>query len=128
MNKNRNNSVSWPLDWNDESERLLAAQIILKISDINSPLKQKELHLQWTNRIVEEFYDQGDEELSRDMPISPYMDRKQPLVTKLQESFIRALVGPLCNAYNASGIMPSVLVKTNGIFFLIFILNSISLV
>ena len=44
------------------------------------------------------------------MIVSPYMDRKVPLVTKLQESFISSLVGTLCKAYETSGLMPGVLV------------------
>jgi hypothetical protein len=44
------------IDWNNEADRLIVSNMIIKISDINAPLKDKELHLQWTERIVEEFY------------------------------------------------------------------------
>ena len=40
------------------------------------------------------------------MPISPYMDRKNPQLAKLQESFINHLVAPLCNAYGEAGLLP----------------------
>lgn len=46
------------IDWTNESDRLLCSQMVLKLADVNSPLKHKELHLQWTNRIVQEFYEQ----------------------------------------------------------------------
>ena len=36
------------------------------------------------------------------------MDRKNPQLAKLQESFINHLVAPLCNAYAESGLMPGV--------------------
>lgn len=40
------------------------------------------------------------------MPISPYMDRNNPQLAKLQESFINHLVAPLCNAYGEAGLLP----------------------
>ena len=50
--------VSGGLDWTNENDRLLVGQMIIKISDINAPLKEKNLHMQWTERICEEFYQQ----------------------------------------------------------------------
>ena len=49
---------------------------------------------------------QGDEEIERGMPVSPYMDRNQPHVEQLQESFINHLVAPLFNSYANAGLMP----------------------
>ena len=40
------------------------------------------------------------------MPISPYMDRKIPQLSKLQETFINHLVAPLCNALVTAGLLP----------------------
>lgn len=40
------------------------------------------------------------------MPISPFMDRKNPQLAKLQESFINHLVAPLCNSYAEAGLLP----------------------
>lgn len=34
------------------------------------------------------------------------MDRSSPQVAKLQESFITHIVGPLCNSYDAAGLLP----------------------
>ena len=42
------------------------------------------------------------------------MDRKNPQLAKLQESFINHLVAPLCNAYAESGLMPGVWVEPEG--------------
>lgn len=49
---------------------------------------------------------QGDEEARLGLPISPFMDRSSPQVAKLQESFITHIVGPLCNSYDAAGLLP----------------------
>lgn len=34
------------------------------------------------------------------------MDRSSPQLAKLQESFITHIVGPLCNSYDAAGLLP----------------------
>ena len=46
------------IDWTNENDRLLVCQMCIKLADINGPLKCKELHLQWTDGIVNEFYQQ----------------------------------------------------------------------
>jgi len=47
------------------------------------------------------------------MPISPYMNRDQPHVAQLQESFINHLVAPLYNAYANAGLLPGEWVETD---------------
>lgn len=100
------------IDWSQEADRLLTLQICIKMADISGPSKRRDLHTRWTERIVEEFYEQGDDELAHDMPISPYMDRDQPHVAQLQESFINHLVAPLYNAYANAGLLPGEWVET----------------
>ncbi|XP_056371175.1 cGMP-inhibited 3',5'-cyclic phosphodiesterase 3A isoform X2 [Oenanthe melanoleuca] len=94
------------IDWSNENDRLLVCQMCIKLADINGPAKSRELHLQWTEGIVNEFYEQGDEEASLGLPISPFMDRSAPQLAHLQESFITHIVGPLCNSYDSAGLMP----------------------
>ncbi|TSM20256.1 cGMP-inhibited 3',5'-cyclic phosphodiesterase A [Bagarius yarrelli] len=94
------------IDWTNENDRLLVCQMCIKLADVNGPLKHKDLHLQWTEGIVNEFYEQGDEEASLELPISPFMDRSAPQLAKLQESFITHIVGPLCSSYDAAALMP----------------------
>ncbi|KAM3616199.1 uncharacterized protein V6R79_014242 [Siganus canaliculatus] len=94
------------IDWTNENDRLLVCQMCIKLADVNGPLKCKELHLQWTEGIVNEFYEQGDEEASLGLPISPFMDRSAPQLAKLQESFITHIVGPLCSSYDSAALLP----------------------
>ncbi|KAM9814646.1 cGMP-inhibited 3',5'-cyclic phosphodiesterase 3A-like isoform 1-T1 [Syngnathus typhle] len=94
------------IDWSNENDRLLVCQMCIKLADINGPLKCKDLHLQWTEGIVNEFYEQGDEESNLGLPVSPFMDRAAPQLAKLQESFITHIVGPLCNSYDSACLMP----------------------
>ncbi|CAG2165966.1 unnamed protein product, partial [Oppiella nova] len=108
FNAKVNDDDSTGIDWFSETDRLLVMEMTIKIADINGPLKIFEIHQQWTHRIAEEFYEQGDEEQRLGLPISPFMDRKNPQLAKLQESFINHLVGPLCNAYAEAGLLPGV--------------------
>ncbi|MBN3311743.1 PDE3A phosphodiesterase, partial [Atractosteus spatula] len=106
FNAKVNDEVGSGIEWANENDRLLVCQMCIKLADINGPAKCKELHLQWTEGIVNEFYEQGDEESSLGLPISPFMDRSAPQLAKLQESFITHIVGPLCHSYDSSGLMP----------------------
>jgi hypothetical protein len=40
--------------------------------------KSRALHLEWTARITEEFYAQGDREKARGLEVSPFCDRTDP--------------------------------------------------
>ncbi|XP_061607014.1 cGMP-inhibited 3',5'-cyclic phosphodiesterase 3B isoform X1 [Phyllopteryx taeniolatus] len=109
------NDVSSPgIDWTNENDRLLVCQVCIKLADINGPAKVRDLHLKWTEGIVNEFYEQGDEEAGLGLPISPFMDRSAPQLAKLQESFITHIVGPLCNSYDAAGLLPGQWVSGDG--------------
>ncbi|XP_078662782.1 cGMP-inhibited 3',5'-cyclic phosphodiesterase 3A-like isoform X4 [Branchiostoma floridae x Branchiostoma belcheri] len=106
FNAKMNEDDSPGIDWRNENDRLLVVQMCIKLADVNGPCKAENLHITWTNRIVAEFYEQGDDEAGRGLPISPYMDRNKPFLARLQESFINHLVAPLCNAYAAAGLLP----------------------
>lgn len=61
------------------------------------PTKQFGLYMTWTNRLVEEFFVQGDQEKALGLPITPIMNRAAPIPTEnLQAGFIKAIVLPLC--------------------------------
>ncbi|KAG9267172.1 cGMP-inhibited 3',5'-cyclic phosphodiesterase B isoform X3 [Astyanax mexicanus] len=109
------NDVNSPgIDWTNENDRLLVCQVCIKLADINGPAKERSLHLKWTEGIVNEFYEQGDEEAGLGLPISPFMDRSTPQLAKLQESFITHIVGPLCNSYDAAGLLPGYWIDGEG--------------
>ena len=53
------NDVNSPgIDWTNENDRLLVCQVCIKLADINGPAKTRDLHLKWTEGIVNEFYEQ----------------------------------------------------------------------
>lgn len=58
-------------------------------ADLSNPTKSLELYRQWTDRIMEEFFQQGDKERERGMEISPMCDKHTASVEKSQVSNIR---------------------------------------
>lgn len=106
FNAKANDTDAPGIDWNNETDRLLVMEMAIKLADINGPCKRHDIHVQWTYRIAEEFYEQGDEEATLGMQVSPFMDRCNPQLAKLQESFINHLVAPLCNAYGEACLLP----------------------
>ena len=75
-------------------EKYIFMKTIIKLCDIGHSLKGLSVHLKWTERIVEEFFLQGDEEKSRGMPVSPFMDRNSPDTPKNQIGFFEFIVLP----------------------------------
>uniref|UniRef100_A0A8B9BB19 Phosphodiesterase n=1 Tax=Anser brachyrhynchus TaxID=132585 RepID=A0A8B9BB19_9AVES len=61
----------------------------------NNPTKPLELYRQWTDRIMEEFFRQGDKERERGMEISPMCDKHTASVEKSQVGFIDFIAHPL---------------------------------
>ena len=61
-----------------ESERAdihFFLRIAVHTADVSNPARRMDYVLEWTSRVVEEFYLQGDQERARDLPISAFMDR-----------------------------------------------------
>ena len=53
-------------------------------ADLSNPTKPLELYRQWCDRIMEEFYQQGDKEREAGLDISPMCDRHNSTVEKSQ--------------------------------------------
>lgn len=53
-------------------------------ADLSNPTKPLHLYRQWTDRIMEEFFHQGDRERERGMEISPMCDKHNASVEKWQ--------------------------------------------
>ena len=59
FNAKANEDDSPGIDWNLEADRLLVMEMCIKLADINGPCKYHDIHVRWTYRIAEEFYEQG---------------------------------------------------------------------
>lgn len=79
--------------------RIIYLELALKLADISHTAKPLPLHLNWTYRITEEFYNQGDQERKHFGVASPSMDRTLGNVAKSQTGFISFMVLPLFQAW-----------------------------
>jgi hypothetical protein len=75
--------------------KAMVLKMALKCSDIAHSAKALALHTKWSLRIIEEFYRQGDQELAAGLSISPFMDRRQPNISRAQIGFIDFLSMPV---------------------------------
>ena len=66
---------------------MICAQVLQNMvhcADLSNPTKPLELYRQWTDRIMEEFFRQGDLEREHGLDISPMCDRLTASVEKTQ--------------------------------------------
>jgi len=59
---------------------------MIHCADLSNPMKPLNLYRQWTDRIMQEFFEQGDIERELGLDISPMCDRHTATVAKSQVS------------------------------------------
>ncbi|KAM8795068.1 3',5'-cyclic-AMP phosphodiesterase 4C [Eudromia elegans] len=77
------------------SDRIQVLQNMVHCADLSNPTKPLELYRQWTERIMAEFFRQGDREREKGMEISPMCDKHNASVEKSQVGFIDFIAHPL---------------------------------
>ncbi|XP_041915591.1 cAMP-specific 3',5'-cyclic phosphodiesterase 4D-like isoform X8 [Alosa sapidissima] len=77
------------------NDRIQVLQNMVHCADLSNPTKPLALYRQWTERIMQEFFCQGDRERERSMEISPMCDKLTASVEKSQVGFIDYIVHPL---------------------------------
>ncbi|XP_028569499.2 3',5'-cyclic-AMP phosphodiesterase 4C-like isoform X2 [Podarcis muralis] len=77
------------------SDRIQVLQNIVHCADLSNPTKPLELYRQWTDRIMVEFFHQGDREREKGMEISPMCDKHNASIEKSQVGFIDYIAHPL---------------------------------
>ncbi|XP_056453700.1 cAMP-specific 3',5'-cyclic phosphodiesterase 4C-like isoform X1 [Gadus chalcogrammus] len=77
------------------TDRMQVLRNMVHCADLSNPTKSLDLYRQWTDRIMEEFFHQGDRERQRGMEISPMCDKHTASVERTQVGFIDYIVHPL---------------------------------
>ena len=92
---------------------MLMLKMALKCGDLANPAKPWDLYTQWTDRILQEFFVQGDKEKKLGMKISPSSDRDKDARPKSKATnqgyFIDLLVMPLWKEWIAHHALPIVM-------------------
>ena len=83
----------------DEAAQRLVLMLALHAADVSNPAKPWPVYNKWADRVVAEFYAQGDRERERGWDVTPAFDRTKPIPKpKFQLGFINAIVLPLYEA------------------------------
>ncbi|XP_071852211.1 3',5'-cyclic-AMP phosphodiesterase 4C-like isoform X5 [Apostichopus japonicus] len=77
------------------SDRIQVLKNLLHCADLANPAKPPDFCQQWTQRVMGEFFTQGDLEKEKKMEVSPMMDRNTVVVEKSQVGFIDYIIHPL---------------------------------
>jgi cAMP-specific phosphodiesterase 4/high affinity cAMP-specific and IBMX-insensitive 3',5'-cyclic phosphodiesterase 8 len=72
----------------DEADATLVLQMVLKVADMSHLTYDFDLHRSWVERLQEEMFRQGDDELALGLPPSALCDRTKPGITSSQSDFI----------------------------------------
>lgn len=72
----------------------------IKTADISNPARSLNLSRQWSKHIMEEFFQQGDLERHRNLPISQLCDRYSTPIPKAQSCFFEFVALPLFKAWS----------------------------
>ncbi|XP_048470205.1 cAMP-specific 3',5'-cyclic phosphodiesterase 4C-like isoform X2 [Rhincodon typus] len=77
------------------SDRIQVLQNMVHCADLSNPTKPLHLYRTWVDKIMLEFFQQGDQERERGMEISPMCDKHTASIEKSQVGFIDFIVHPL---------------------------------
>ncbi|XP_048451992.1 high affinity cAMP-specific 3',5'-cyclic phosphodiesterase 7A isoform X4 [Rhincodon typus] len=83
------------LHLDDAGHRHFMLQIALKCADISNPCRPWELSKQWSEKVTQEFFHQGDIERKYKLDISQLCDRHTETVANIQIGFITYVAKPL---------------------------------
>jgi len=78
-----------------ENEAMTFLQLFLHLADVSNPLKPFHICEAWAERVLDEFFAQGDEEKARSLPVGMLNDRDRVNRPGSQHGFIHFLVAPL---------------------------------
>ncbi|KAM6900196.1 high affinity 3',5'-cyclic-AMP phosphodiesterase 7A isoform 2-T2 [Xenentodon cancila] len=77
------------------SHRHFILQMTLKCADICNPCRPWELSKQWSEKVTEEFFQQGGIEKEHKLEVSPFCDREKNTVSNIQIGFMTYVAEPL---------------------------------
>ncbi|XP_072924650.1 3',5'-cyclic-AMP phosphodiesterase 4C-like isoform X3 [Hemitrygon akajei] len=77
------------------SDRIQVLQNMVHCADLSNPTKPLHLYRTWVDKVMMEFFRQGDQERERGMDISPMCDKHTASIEKTQVGFIDFIVHPL---------------------------------
>lgn len=80
-------------------DSILLLKVSIKVADICHPAKPWQTHLEWSKRVQEEFFSQGDEQRAVGLPVERLCDRSEARQAKSQIGFIEYVCSPIIIPY-----------------------------
>ena len=78
---------------NFETQQIIL-NVIIHASDVSNPAKPNAVYTQWVDLVFKEFFNQGDIEKAKKLPVSMLCDRDTTNISKSQIGFISFVVRP----------------------------------
>lgn len=72
--------------WIEKEYKSKVLQSMIHLADLSNPTKPIDLYKQWNNRILHEYWTQGDKEKELGLEVSPMCDRGNVTIEKSQVS------------------------------------------
>ncbi|XP_078700678.1 high affinity 3',5'-cyclic-AMP phosphodiesterase 7A-like isoform X1 [Branchiostoma floridae x Branchiostoma belcheri] len=77
------------------ASRHFTLQIALKCADVSNPCRTWKVSRRWSERVTDEFHNQGDQERKLKVDIANSCDRYRDTIPRIQTGFIQFIVEPL---------------------------------
>ena len=100
LGKFRTKALFENYDLSNFEDKSLLLKMALKCADIGHCCKSWDLHYQWSLKIQEEFFLQGDLEREKSLPISMACDRETTEINSSQAGFLKVICEPLFESLN----------------------------
>ena len=84
LSKFKNKLSTNSFSYENGNDKKLIMNVAMKCSDINNLTRPLEISRIWTQLVIEEFFNQGDQEKARGLPVSMFMDRNNTDIPKCQ--------------------------------------------
>jgi len=82
-------------DLSSREDKTFVLEMLLHSADVANPCRPEPIYQSWTDKVMEEFYDQGDLEKAAGLPVSKFFDRDAPNLPRCQVGFLNFVVMPL---------------------------------
>lgn len=90
--KNMTDLLTPAKSYNDLSNQLI--KFIIHVADISNCAKPYRSSINWSYRVMEEFFRQGDKEKELSLPLSPLCNRESTSIAISQSNFIKFVIRP----------------------------------
>lgn len=87
--------INSEFDGENQEHRLVLMKLLIKCCDISNEIRPTQVSDRWLDRLLDEYFTQGDQEKAQGLPTLPFMDRTKTTRASAQVGFIKFVLIPL---------------------------------